>query len=80
MIPGSPDDAPSHGKVSIFVNGRARQVEARATLGEVATACGLAHRQLLVELDGETLPRESWPQHPVAHGARVEFVRVVAGG
>jgi thiamine biosynthesis protein ThiS len=35
---------------------------------------------LLVELNGETLPRDAWPHRPVAHGDRVEFIRVVAGG
>lgn len=68
------------GRVSIFVNGRARQVQGALTLGELAADCRLDARRLLVELNGETLDREAWPRHPVAHGDRVEFIRVVAGG
>jgi thiamine biosynthesis protein ThiS len=49
-------------------------------LGELAADCRLDARRLLVELNGETLPRDAWPHHPVAHGDRVEFIRVVAGG
>lgn len=68
------------GRLSIFVNGHARQVSAAATLGELAASCGLEARRLLVELNGETLSREEWPGHTLEHGDRVEFIRVVAGG
>lgn len=68
------------GRLSIFVNGRARQVGNSTTLGELAASCGLDSRMLLVELNGQTLMREEWPGHPLAHGDRVEFIRVVAGG
>jgi thiamine biosynthesis protein ThiS len=68
------------GRVSIFVNGRARQVGGAITLGELAAECRLDARRLLVELNGETLPRDTWPAHAVQHGDRVEFIRVVAGG
>jgi len=69
-----------HGRVSIFVNGRARQVSATMTLGELAAGCGLDARRLLVELNSHTLPREEWPGRTLQHGDRVEFIRVVAGG
>lgn len=68
------------GRISLFVNGRARQVAGAMTLGELAAECGLDPRRLLVELNGETLSREDWPQHALQHGDRVEFIRVVAGG
>jgi sulfur carrier protein len=69
-----------HGRISVFVNGQARQVGAATTLGEVAESCGLDPRRLLVELNLETLPREDWPARTLQHGDRVEFIRVVAGG
>ena len=68
------------GRVSIFVNGRARQVGGAMTLGELAANCRLDSRRLLVELNGETLPRDTWPAHAVQHGDRIECIRVVAGG
>ncbi len=67
-------------RLSIFVNGHARQVGAATTLGELAASCGLDARLLLVELNHETLPRKEWPAHTLQHGDRVEFIRVVAGG
>jgi sulfur carrier protein len=67
-------------RLSIFVNGYARQVGATMTLGELAAGCGLDPRRLLVELNKETLPRDEWPGRTLQHGDRVEFIRVVAGG
>jgi thiamine biosynthesis protein ThiS len=75
-----PEEPAAIGKLSIFVNGRARQVGSALTLGELAALCGLDARRLLVELNGSTLSREEWPRHSLHHGDRVEFIRVVAGG
>jgi thiamine biosynthesis protein ThiS len=68
------------GRLSIFVNGHARQVGSSMTLGELAESCNLDPRRLLTELNGETLLRDEWPGRPLQHGDRVEFIRVVAGG
>ena len=69
-----------HGKRTIFLNGRARQVTAHETLGSLALGCDLEVKRLLVELNGQTLMREEWPSRTLSHGDRVEFIRVVAGG
>lgn len=69
-----------HGRLSLFVNGRARQVGGSMTIGELAASCGLEARGLLVELNGQTLLRDEWPERALQHGDRVEFIRVVAGG
>jgi thiamine biosynthesis protein ThiS len=69
-----------HARLSIFVNGRARQIPAAQTLGELAASCGLDAKRLLVELNGQTLLRDEWPPRQLQHGDRVEFIRVVAGG
>jgi len=68
------------GRLSIFVNGHARQVGGTTTLGELAQSCGLDARLLLVELNNQTLSRHEWPGRTLQHGDRVEFIRVVAGG
>ncbi len=71
---------PVQQRLSIFVNGHARQVSATMTLGELAASCGLDARRLLVELNRQTLSRDEWPERTLQHGDRVEFIRVVAGG
>jgi thiamine biosynthesis protein ThiS len=67
-------------RLSIFVNGHARQVGATTTLGELAASCSLEARRVLVELNQKTLLRDEWPGRTLQHGDRVEFIRVVAGG
>jgi len=67
-------------RLSVFVNGHARQVGATTTLGGLAAEFGLDTRRLLVELNRETLARDEWPGRTLQHGDRVEFIRVVAGG
>ncbi len=67
-------------RLSIFVNGHARQVSSTMTLGELAVSCGLDSRRLLVELNQQTLLKDEWPGRTLQHGDRVEFIRVVAGG
>jgi thiamine biosynthesis protein ThiS len=71
---------PLQARQSIFVNGQARQVSAQSTVGELAQSFGLDPKRLLVELNGETLARDQWPEQQLRHGDRVEFIRVVAGG
>jgi len=73
-----PDEV--HGRLSIFLNGRARQVPAAMTLGELAVSCSLDPKRLLVEINRETLLRDEWPGRALQHGDRVEFIKVVAGG
>lgn len=67
-------------KITIFANGQARQVDGSTTIGALATACGLHHKMVLVEHNGTALLRDEWPDKGLAHGDRVEFIRVVAGG
>ncbi len=69
-----------HQRISVFVNGHARQVAAGTTLGDLAESFRLDPRRLLVELNRETLPRDEWPERAVQHGDRIEFIQVVAGG
>jgi thiamine biosynthesis protein ThiS len=70
----------TQGRFSIFVNGRTRQVGGSMTIGKLAASYNLDPRQMLVELNGQTLLRDEWPERTLEHGDRVEFIRVVAGG
>ena len=69
-----------HGRLSIFVNGQARQIAGDSTLGRLAESYRLDPKRVLVELNGRTLLRDEWPERRLEHGDRVEFIRVVAGG
>jgi len=62
------------------LNGEARTAPAGTTLGDLAREIGLDPRILLVEHNGEALPRENWSPRRIAEGDHIEFVRIVAGG
>lgn len=67
-------------KVTVFVNGKARQVEAEKTVAEMVRDLKLTPAAVLVERNGCALHRQEWVKEKVEHGDRLEFVRVVAGG
>jgi thiamine biosynthesis protein ThiS len=69
-----------HGRLSLFVNGHARQIAGDWTLGRLAESYRLDPKRVLVELNGRTLLRDEWPERRLEHGDRIEFIRVVAGG
>lgn len=66
--------------VTIFTNGKARQVRSSQTVAEMIGEMKLVPATVLVERNGEALLREEWAEKKVEHGDRLEIVRVVAGG
>ena len=67
-------------KVTVFTNGKARQIEPGKTVEEIIRDLKLTPSTLLVERNGKALLRQEWAEEKVDHGDRLEFVRVVAGG
>ena len=67
-------------KVTVFTNGKARQVEPGKTVEEMIRDLKLTPSTLLVERNGKALLRQEWAGERVEHGDRLEFVKVVAGG
>jgi len=66
--------------VTIFANGKARQVRSSQTVSEMIRDMKLAPSSVLVERNGEALLRHEWAKRKVEHGDRLEIVRMVAGG
>ncbi|MDX6766528.1 MAG: sulfur carrier protein ThiS [Candidatus Methylacidiphilales bacterium] len=71
---------PDAQKVVVFVNGRARQVSDDRDLVSLIDELQLAPRMVLIEYNGRALHRHEWPGVKLAHGDRLEILRVVAGG
>lgn len=67
-------------KITVFANGRARQVPTGQTVAEMIKNLRLTPSTVLVERNGEALHRQEWEKKKVDHGDRLEFVKVVAGG
>ena len=67
-------------KVTVFANGKARQVSGEKTVAEMVRDLKLTPAAVLVERNGRALLRQEWEKERVEHGDRLEFVKVVAGG
>ncbi|MFA9196714.1 MAG: sulfur carrier protein ThiS [Aliarcobacter sp.] len=67
-------------KITVFANGKARQVATGKTVAEMIREMRLVPASVLVERNGEALLRQEWEKEKVEHGDRLEFVKVVAGG
>ena len=64
----------------ITVNDREREVADGASLGGLLAELGLDHRAVVVERNGEVVPRDAAPDTPLAEGDRLIVVKAVAGG
>jgi sulfur carrier protein len=76
MVAGRREDA------VITVNGSPREVTGEVTLAYLVTELVGAHdgRGVAVAVNGEVVPRASWPVTTVDHGDRVEVLTATQGG
>jgi sulfur carrier protein len=66
----------------IHLNGVPTDGRDGATISELLTALGVETqgRGVAVALNGEVVPRRSWPERQVADGDRVEALTAMQGG
>ncbi|HVM09594.1 MAG TPA: sulfur carrier protein ThiS [Acidimicrobiales bacterium] len=64
----------------VIVNGDEVDVAEGATLGELLDHLGLSRRLIVVERNGDPVPRRDTASVVLAAGDRLELVRAVAGG
>ncbi len=67
-------------KVTVFANGKARQVDPEKTVAEMVRDLKLTPAAVLVERNGRALLRQEWEKIKVEHGDRLELVKVGGGG
>jgi sulfur carrier protein len=64
----------------VTVNGEPREVPAGTTVGQVVATVTELATGVAAAVNGEVVPRRSWPATPVRDGDRVEVVTAVQGG
>lgn len=64
----------------VWVNGDEVEVDQGATVNDLVRQLGLGGKWVLVERNGEPVPRKELASSPVTAGDRFELVRAVAGG
>ncbi len=66
--------------MQIIVNGDMRDVEDTPTLGAFLALRGLNAKMVVVERNGEIVPRGQYDEIPLANGDVLEIVQMMAGG
>ena len=64
----------------VVANGDEVEVAEGATVADLLEQLGLGKRLVVVERNGEPVPRAERASSVLAHGDRLELVRAVAGG
>lgn len=65
--------------MNVQVNGQPRAIEAGTVL-DLLRAYELENKMVVVEIDGEIVPKEAWTSTPLREGSQVELVHFVGGG
>jgi sulfur carrier protein len=66
--------------VTVHVNGAAREIPAGSELADLVALVTSAQSGIAVAVNGEVVPRGSWPDTRLADGDRVEVVTAMQGG
>jgi thiamine biosynthesis protein ThiS len=64
----------------LTVNGEDREIPQPSTVGDLVHALGLLPAHVVVERNGQVVPREQMGTVLLAAGDRLEIVRFVGGG
>jgi len=66
--------------MEITVNGEVREVESVRSIAELLQQFGIHERMVVVEHNGEIVPRAQFAEAGLAHGDNIEIVQMMAGG
>jgi sulfur carrier protein len=64
----------------LTLNGEFREISESKTVADLLRSLGLGEKLVLVEQNGQPVPREEFPATSVRDGDKIEIVRMVAGG
>jgi sulfur carrier protein len=64
----------------ITLNGAKADIADGTTIADLITDITGAHRGSAAVVDGEVVPRSSWPLTPLREGQQVELITAVQGG
>jgi sulfur carrier protein len=66
--------------MTLTLNGQARELVIGVTLSDLLASLQLADKLVLVERNGDAVPRADFPVTTLGEGDTIEIVRMVGGG
>lgn len=66
--------------MKVTVNGEDRSVAEDCSVDDLAASLGVGPSGVAVAVNGEVVPRSSWPATPLHDGDRVELLGAMQGG
>ena len=66
--------------IDITLNGQQRSLDDGVTAEGLINLLTLADQRIAIEINGEIVPRSTFPERRIVTGDRVEIVRAVGGG
>lgn len=70
---------PEHG-IDVTINGTSRIVANGTTIGDFLAGTGYRVTMIIVELNGEIVPRDAYAGIVIRSGDRIEMVHAIGGG
>jgi sulfur carrier protein len=64
----------------LVVNGEPRSLTSGTSVDALVAALDLEPRGLAIAVNGEVVPRSTWPDHDLADGDEIEILTVAQGG
>lgn len=65
--------------MQLNINGSNENLDCSSII-DVINHYGLQEKMIVIEADGDIVPREKWESHPLREGMRLEIVHFVGGG
>ena len=66
--------------MSLVVNGEAQVLEGPLSVDGLVDRLALERRGLAIAVNGEVVPRSTWPARPLTDGDQVEILTIAQGG
>ncbi len=67
-------------KIEIIVNGKQTKISTTWTVEDLVQDLDLVGNQVAVELNGQIISRDRWPEQSLGSEDRIEIVHFVGGG
>ncbi len=74
------DEITSRETLTIIANGQPRTIKAESTVADLLHELNIFPKYVVVQLDGEIVPRTEFDQAVLREGSKVEIVTLVGGG